>query len=930
MEPVLSRRDLGYTVISRLEETLRGYFGEKLPSLTADLSEQIPAGIRLKAQERSEDATLTSAQEFLEHLDFADLKEIAVYKGHYPLLLDPSRLPQSEFSAVMDHLYVLRCKIAHVRGFFTGVDLDHLIDSSRRVAECLGVWGEPYKAFLHDLTNHPERVVIPVPTTFFSDYFAGVTIPNNLPTPDYEYEGGFIGRDDDIRKVLQLLETDLHRVVTLSGAGGVGKTALALRVIQKLLGKAEIGFDGIVWLSAKETKLSVLGIENIEPTFRNYEQILDTIVEVMGHGLTQAPVEEKEKDVAAIFDLHRRVLVVIDNLETVSDQRIVNFILDAHPKSKFLITSRKGLGQVERRHELGQLKEKEAVHLFRQIARDKNLVKLAGLSEELIRSYVTRVACYPLAIKWLIGMAALGRDINTTVDSISETQSDISRFCFEAIYGSLSDGARSIICALSLFDEPPSGGVLKYVVDQGQQSFEDSVQELILVSLVVPEQSQDVNGEVITRYGLLSLTRGYVRTRLDTDLNLRRTLENRHHAVRSTQEEAARAKKRYQHSLEDLGASSEEEKVAALLANTAYQHYQSGRYSEAVDAYRRACEIAPRFSSIYRNWAVMESTEGHTLEAHELMEKATNLQPDNALLWKTWGDMMRKERRTSDALKYYQRASDLLPRDSAIMNALGQAKSRLGEYEEAERLIKRSLSEEFSPHSLKHRIIGLTSLADNAIFWAEALARDRSLAEAEKQLHYAMEACLQAIALDRTDERSHRQYRIAATKLGLFYKQLHWQKAIDAFEKAIVYQPLNVSEARDSIIAKYHIADTYFANGDLDKARQYCTKDLASRSQRLAPRFSGAIHSLAAKLHPAQVGESCAGCIERVEPARGFVIIRGENPSAPTFFGHVTDFVPPVTELSDNMVNRTVRFIPHTEQRADGPDRASAKYIQVT
>src|SRR5271170_1300550 len=53
--------------------------------------------------------------------------------------------------------------------------------------------------------------------------------PTNLPEPIYE----LIGRDDDLHEILSL--AGAHRLVTLTGAGGIGKTRLALAAGRRLL-----------------------------------------------------------------------------------------------------------------------------------------------------------------------------------------------------------------------------------------------------------------------------------------------------------------------------------------------------------------------------------------------------------------------------------------------------------------------------------------------------------------------------------------------------------------------------------------------------------------------------------------------------------------------------------------------------------------------
>ena len=43
---------------------------------------------------------------------------------------------------------------------------------------------------------------------------------NNLPSRDYDPDGGFIGRKEDIKKILNLISGELHRVITISRSRG--------------------------------------------------------------------------------------------------------------------------------------------------------------------------------------------------------------------------------------------------------------------------------------------------------------------------------------------------------------------------------------------------------------------------------------------------------------------------------------------------------------------------------------------------------------------------------------------------------------------------------------------------------------------------------------------------------------------------------------
>ena len=825
----------------------------------------------------------------------------------------------------MDKIYPIRCRVAHSTCIFTSSDIDDIFNFTREIYSSIVNRDEEFLEFLDKIEKEPEYFSIIAPNNLKCELTLG--IPNNLPMPDFEYEGGFVGRVDDIKKLKKYIEGDLHRVITVTGAGGVGKTAIIQQILNEILTSNKNIFDGIIWTSAKENKLSAVGIEDIEPTIKNYEELLDTIINTMGYGLDNLTVEQKAIDVNEIFEIHKKILIIIDNLETITDNDIIDFILDAHKNIKIIITSRRGLGQVERRYELNQLKESEAVALFRQISREKNLFSLSRLDDKTIKGYVNKIACYPLAIKWIIGNVAIGKDINLIIDSAINKQSDIAKFCFEQIYNSLKENSKILLCILSMFDAPVQAGILIYVLNQNQSDFEDCLKDLVLVSLVIQSQEKGSDGNIITKYNLLSLTRGFVREQLDNNRQLKLEIQERIRLVEDTVEQAEKAKKIYKHSLSDFGASTDAEKVAALLGNTAFQKYQMGRYSEAVEHYQRAVNIAPGLPSIYRNWAVMESSEGHPVEADKLMEKAANLNPDDAQIWHIWGNMRRKDSRINEALTYYEKAIALFPDDQVILNALGQAKTRLGEFKEAEDLYLKALSvsENLSEfESLKNKIINNTSLSDNYRRWAEHNSNENNIFMEKENLEKALSCCEKALELDREDNKTNDLYRKTLFQIAHFTKKTKSDvESIEQFSYFLNTNPKRWNEIKYLALSSKELIKIYAKNRLIEEAKKTFNNNIFKYIKRYGVQhyndFMDIYNTLDRK-------NAVSGVIVKVNPEKGFTIIETNEENKKTYLGHVKNFHPQTSEIDESIKGTSVTFIPFFNERHN---REEAKFIYL-
>ena len=145
-------------------------------------------------------------------------------------------------------------------------------------------------------------------------------LPNNLPT----LVSAFVGRERELAEVRKLIGDS--RLVTLTGAGGSGKTRLALQAAAEQIGRVPDG----VWL----TELAPL---------TDSGQILGAVAAVLG---LQDPGESPATDTLVRALAGQDTLLVLDNCEHLIDAaaKFCEHIMLHAPRVRFLVTSREPLG----------------------------------------------------------------------------------------------------------------------------------------------------------------------------------------------------------------------------------------------------------------------------------------------------------------------------------------------------------------------------------------------------------------------------------------------------------------------------------------------------------------------------------------------------------------------------------------------------------
>ncbi|GAB7527408.1 ATP-binding protein [Paraburkholderia sp. 2C] len=340
-------------------------------------------------------------------------------------------------------------------------------------------------------------------------------VPNNLP----ERASDIIGRDDATLDIINALETNRH--VTLTGAGGIGKTTLAIEVAYKALASFT---DGVYWISLASAT--------------DYHSVLDAASKAIGINPADGPLSFARigKELRGV-----RMLFVIDNCEQVAPvaAELAESLTTVFSDARVIATSRESIKAAgEHVYRVGPLHVSEqpdltgdvlpggAVQLF--LARAQALDALFPVdrrSTELIRTICRRLDGIPLAIELaaaratVLGVEVLANRLDDRFRVLTGGSRSVLprhqtlRATFDWSYALLDDVERTTFRRLSIFSAGFSmPAAIAVAIDDSLDEYDivRAVSGLVEKSLIVRP-----TGEHDLAYRLLETTRSYAQEKLE-------------------------------------------------------------------------------------------------------------------------------------------------------------------------------------------------------------------------------------------------------------------------------------------------------------------------------------------------------------------------------------------------------------------------------
>lgn len=320
---------------------------------------------------------------------------------------------------------------------------------------------------------------------------------HNLPLPEFD-ETGLVGRSQDCQTIVNHLLRRRETMITITGEGGIGKTALALQVAYSVLDAPEVPYECILWVSLKTEKLTANGVETI----------VDAVRDVTGavHQLGRVIVDEFAGTVSDLAEMLEGVetLLIVDNLETVDGSEIIA-LYEALPDSvTYLLTSRIGVGQLERRVPLGPLRERDADNLFRSFSRARGVDRMAQLKPDTVKEVVSRLRYSPLAVRWYILSVESGAQPNLLLLQ----QDELINFCVRSVYEKLGEVTQRLLVVLYSLERVATFDELAILTENSIDELRRAVQKLVSGSMVTVSPSPD--NALISHIGLTEAARHFL------------------------------------------------------------------------------------------------------------------------------------------------------------------------------------------------------------------------------------------------------------------------------------------------------------------------------------------------------------------------------------------------------------------------------------
>lgn len=606
----------------------------------------------------------------LEHTDHDLLHGLDLGDKYAILLRHKARLDQSsaeyytKYRSAFERAVPIRNSTMHGRPLTTeeyslGFSIAHDFLSSP------SYWPTLFSAYKE--YGHNPDALLKVSVALWDEPLTGEVL-NNLPVPDYD-DTGFQPRrslESELKKKI----LGRHPVITVLGDGGNGKTALTLQTLYGLLHSNDHDFDAFVWVSAKTSRLTTNEIERIEGAITTSLGLFEQIADQFEAG-NDEPIDRVRRLLA-----QNKVLLVIDNLETVLDDTLVEFASDIPGDSKLVFTSRVPLGS-DLSVNVPQFSENESLPYLRRLIEAYDIAALRQEPDTTLRKHLSRLAHKPLLVKWF----AIG--VSKGLDPVRITAApDVAlKFCMENVYERLNRCAKAVLSVMSVVPQALSATILQHIAPLKPTEIEQGLAELMRFGLI--ERSESSEYERL--YSLKPFARSYISRVLRITPKDADEILARYRGIGSAFQEERGAGKRNRYDIRAFTVRSRSEALAARRLRHAVNCALRGYFEDATNIINEMKISSPEYFEVHRTLAFIQYRQGDVTGALASYEAAIDLAKDQPQLNFFYGGfLMRSYGDFAAARDQFDLALKVDPNETAVLREASRASFFLYDFERAQ------------------------------------------------------------------------------------------------------------------------------------------------------------------------------------------------------------------------------------------------------
>lgn len=633
-------------------------------------------------------------EDYLNQLDMQDYIDIIInFPYHYQINNDKAK----DLSKFFEKIIPIRNRIMHTKPLELG-DRALILEIMETIPKYIE-WIE-----WNELTNI-KKILEEDPSLLLSKKYIPLReykplIIHNLPEAEFD-DTGFIGRERDRKEIKDLIENKKNQVITIVGNGGVGKTATVVKILYDLIDDPKCEFEFILWITLKTKTLSNGEFIQLKNSLSNIKDIFNFSHEFI---LTAPDDGTSSKELLLEFMSTFKTLMVLDNLETINTNEINEFIKEVPEKSKILITSRHGLGELERRKKLDGLEKMDTILYFRELSKYYGLDLHKRSDKEIYDITGNFLFSNPLSIKWYISGIFNGMGEK----ELKNKKDELINFCVSNIFEKLNETSKNILQLFLLEQKPLSYGVIDFYIEANEVTLKQSINELLTTYMI-----NSIAGE----FKMNDMSREYISInfppRNDFVISFfkkRKALKIIMQSVKIISETSPFNPKAICSKLTD-----DDKQLATYYLQEALIFSRNKEWENANKMCDKAKNIAPDFFEVYKIQAFIDAEHNEyygAIKNYEIALSKANTNKEKAIVYYLFAVFYTiKMEELDTALEYILKADELLPNTVDILLDKARIFMYHGKFSEAESFLNEASTLDNSD-SLKIKNIIASRYAD--------------------------------------------------------------------------------------------------------------------------------------------------------------------------------------------------------------------------